>query len=96
MSLNKNSFVLDDPALNIFSFQGLVFRTFLTCPQASSEHSVCFAVPEKEAEQVRRALERKFRRDLDAGRLSKVQVSFNVIDYMFAETGILLGVFICN
>lgn len=42
------------------------------CLQASSEHSVCFAVPMKEADTVRRALEQKFRRDLDAGRLSKV------------------------
>lgn len=43
----------------------------LSVLQASSEHSVCFAVPEKEADLVRRALERKFRRDLDAGRLSR-------------------------
>jgi aspartokinase/homoserine dehydrogenase 1 len=64
--------LLDGPALNIFSIEGVVLRTLLTCSQASSEHSVCFAVPEKEAEQVRRALEKKFRRDLDAGRLSKV------------------------
>lgn len=45
------------------------------CTQASSEHSVCFAVPEKEAQTVAKALESKFRRALDAGRLSKV---FNV------------------
>ena len=33
---------------------------------------MCFAVPEKEAMVVCQALERKFRRDLDAGRLSRV------------------------
>lgn len=33
---------------------------------------MCFAVPEKEAMLVCRALERKFQRDLDAGRLSRV------------------------
>lgn len=40
--------------------------------QASSEHSVCFAVPEKEVDTVRLALLTRFRRDLDAGRISKV------------------------
>ncbi|XP_056164211.1 bifunctional aspartokinase/homoserine dehydrogenase 1, chloroplastic-like isoform X1 [Syzygium oleosum] len=42
--------------------------------QASSEHSVCFAVPEKEVEAVAEALQSRFRQALDAGRLSKVQV----------------------
>lgn len=42
--------------------------------QASSEHSVCFAVPEKEVEAVAEALQSRFRQALHAGRLSKVQV----------------------
>ncbi|KAF8025453.1 hypothetical protein BT93_F2325 [Corymbia citriodora subsp. variegata] len=45
--------------------------------QASSEHSVCFAVPEKEVEAVAEALQSRFRQALDAGRLSKVQVISN-------------------
>eukprot|EP00268_Persea_americana_P021941 TRINITY_DN2181_c0_g1_i8.p1 TRINITY_DN2181_c0_g1~~TRINITY_DN2181_c0_g1_i8.p1 ORF type:complete len:642 (+),score=136.84 TRINITY_DN2181_c0_g1_i8:70-1926(+) len=42
--------------------------------QASSEHSVCFAVPEKEVNAVAEALQSRFRQALDAGRLSKVEV----------------------
>ncbi|KAI4329115.1 hypothetical protein L6164_021415 [Bauhinia variegata] len=42
--------------------------------QASSEHSVCFAVPEKEVKAVAEALQSRFRQALDAGRLSQVQV----------------------
>ncbi|KAA8528034.1 hypothetical protein F0562_035097 [Nyssa sinensis] len=42
--------------------------------QASSEHSVCFAVPEKEVKAVAEALQSKFRQALDAGRLSQVAV----------------------
>ncbi|XP_077213166.1 bifunctional aspartokinase/homoserine dehydrogenase 1, chloroplastic-like isoform X2 [Tasmannia lanceolata] len=42
--------------------------------QASSEHSVCFAVPEKEVNLVAVALQSKFRQALDAGRLSRVEV----------------------
>lgn len=40
--------------------------------QASSEHSVCFAVPEKEVRAVAKALESRFCQALDAGRLSQV------------------------
>jgi hypothetical protein len=40
--------------------------------QASSEHSVCFAVPEKEVAAVSTALHDRFREALAAGRLSKV------------------------
>jgi bifunctional aspartokinase / homoserine dehydrogenase 1 len=40
--------------------------------QASSEHSVCFAVPEKEVASVAAALHARFREALAAGRLSKV------------------------
>ncbi|KAL5571776.1 hypothetical protein UlMin_021373 [Ulmus minor] len=42
--------------------------------QASSEHSVCFAVPEKEVKAVAEALESRFRQALEAGRLSQVAV----------------------
>ncbi|KAL4017369.1 hypothetical protein IC575_020921 [Cucumis melo] len=42
--------------------------------QASSEHSVCFAVPEKEVKAVAEALKSRFRQALEAGRLSQVAV----------------------
>lgn len=42
--------------------------------QASSEHSVCFAVPETEVKSVAAALESRFRQALDAGRLSQVKL----------------------
>lgn len=42
--------------------------------QASSEHSVCFAVPEKEVGAVAEALNKRFKEALDAGRLSQVEV----------------------
>ncbi|XP_044511708.1 bifunctional aspartokinase/homoserine dehydrogenase 1, chloroplastic-like [Mangifera indica] len=42
--------------------------------QASSEHSVCFAVPEKEVKAVAEALQSRFREALNAGRLSQVAV----------------------
>nr|CAB3480738.1 unnamed protein product [Digitaria exilis] len=45
--------------------------------QASSEHSVCFAVPEKEVASVSAALHARFREALAAGRLSKVEVIHN-------------------
>ena len=43
--------------------------------QASSEHSICFAVPEKEVAAVSAALHVRFREALAAGRLSKVILS---------------------
>ncbi|XP_020548244.1 bifunctional aspartokinase/homoserine dehydrogenase, chloroplastic isoform X2 [Sesamum indicum] len=45
--------------------------------QASSEHSVCFAVPEMEVKAVAAALESRFRQALDAGRLSQIAVIHN-------------------
>ncbi|KAF5201423.1 Bifunctional aspartokinase/homoserine dehydrogenase protein [Thalictrum thalictroides] len=45
--------------------------------QASSEHSVCFAVPEREVNAVAEALESRFEQALGAGRLSKVEVIRN-------------------
>ncbi|CAN6455723.1 unnamed protein product [Victoria cruziana] len=47
--------------------------------QASSEHSVCFAVPEKEVGAVADALESRFHEALDAGRLSKVPLLVELI-----------------
>ncbi|KAI9181177.1 hypothetical protein LWI28_012163 [Acer negundo] len=38
--------------------------------QDSSEHSVCFAMPEKEVKAVAKALQSRFREALNAGRLS--------------------------
>ncbi|XP_020590374.1 bifunctional aspartokinase/homoserine dehydrogenase 1, chloroplastic-like [Phalaenopsis equestris] len=45
--------------------------------QASSEHSICFAVPEKEVKAVADILQSRFRQALDAGRLSQVEVIYN-------------------
>ncbi|PKA62408.1 Bifunctional aspartokinase/homoserine dehydrogenase 1, chloroplastic [Apostasia shenzhenica] len=45
--------------------------------QASSEHSICFAVPEKEVKAVSAALQSRFRQALDAGRLSQVEIIHN-------------------
>ncbi|XP_057525947.1 bifunctional aspartokinase/homoserine dehydrogenase 2, chloroplastic-like isoform X1 [Amaranthus tricolor] len=45
--------------------------------QASSEHSVCFAVPEKEVNSVADALRSRFSQALEAGRLSQVAVIRN-------------------
>ncbi|KAG9440441.1 hypothetical protein H6P81_020606 [Aristolochia fimbriata] len=42
--------------------------------QASSEHSVCFAVPESDVKAVAEALQSRFCQALDAGRLSQVEV----------------------
>lgn len=40
--------------------------------QASSEHSVCFAVPEKEVKAVAEVLESRFKQALGVGRISQV------------------------
>lgn len=47
--------------------------------QASSEHSVCFAVPETEVKAVSIALKSKFREALEVGRLSQVGVQHLVL-----------------
>lgn len=46
--------------------------------QASSEHSVCFAVPEKEVKAVSEALHSRFRQALAGGRLSQVPIDLFV------------------
>ncbi|XP_054805798.1 bifunctional aspartokinase/homoserine dehydrogenase, chloroplastic-like [Prosopis cineraria] len=58
----------------IFSAVKDVGANVIMISQASSEHSVCFAVPEKEVKAVAEALQSKFRQALDAGRLSQVAV----------------------
>ncbi|KAK8342851.1 hypothetical protein V6Z12_A08G259300 [Gossypium hirsutum] len=58
----------------IFSAVKDVGANVIMISQASSEHSVCFAVPEKEVKAVAEALESRFRQALDAGRLSQVAV----------------------
>jgi hypothetical protein len=67
-------------SLSFFSFFFFFFFFFyllsslvtLVWLQASSEHSICFAVPEKEVGSVAKALKSRFKRALDAGRLSRV------------------------
>ncbi|PRQ22523.1 putative homoserine dehydrogenase, Aspartate kinase [Rosa chinensis] len=58
----------------IFSAVKDVGANVIMISQASSEHSVCFAVPEKEVKAVSKALQSRFREALNAGRLSQVQV----------------------
>jgi len=43
--------------------------------QGSSEHSICFAVPENAAEQVRRVVERAFAAELAQGQVQRVDVT---------------------
>lgn len=50
--------------------------------QASSEHSVCFAVPEKEVNAVSEALRSRFSEALQAGRLSQVSLSNLCFDFL--------------
>ncbi|KAI4355464.1 hypothetical protein L6164_004237 [Bauhinia variegata] len=61
-------------ASDIFRVVKDVGANVIMISQASSEHSVCFAVPEKEVKAVAEALQSKFRQALEAGRLSQVQV----------------------
>ncbi|XP_021762687.1 bifunctional aspartokinase/homoserine dehydrogenase 2, chloroplastic-like [Chenopodium quinoa] len=58
----------------IFSTVKDVGANVIMISQASSEHSVCFAVPEKEVNSVAEALRSRFNRALDAGRLSQVAI----------------------
>ncbi|KAF2284410.1 hypothetical protein GH714_021573 [Hevea brasiliensis] len=58
----------------IFSAVKDVGANVIMISQASSEHSVCFAVPEKEVKAVAEVLQSRFRQALDAGRLSQVAI----------------------
>ncbi|KAI3972690.1 hypothetical protein MKX01_019348 [Papaver californicum] len=64
-------------ASEIFGTVKDVGANVIMISQASSEHSVCFAVPENEVKAVADALESRFRQALGAGRLSKVEVIRN-------------------
>ncbi|CAK8578453.1 unnamed protein product [Lathyrus sativus] len=61
-------------ASTIFSAVKDVGANVIMISQASSEHSVCFAVPETEVKAVAEALQSRFRQALDNGRLSQVAV----------------------
>lgn len=61
-------------ASTIFGAVKDVGANVIMISQASSEHSVCFAVPEKEVKAVAEALEARFSEALNAGRLSQVAV----------------------
>nr|GMD10865.1 bifunctional aspartokinase/homoserine dehydrogenase, chloroplastic-like [Ipomoea batatas] len=58
----------------IFSAVKDVGANVIMISQASSEHSVCFAVPEKEVKAVADVLESRFSQALGAGRLSQIAV----------------------
>ncbi|CAN8313801.1 unnamed protein product [Cochlearia groenlandica] len=58
----------------IFSAVKEVGANVIMISQASSEHSVCFAVPEKEVKAVSEALNSRFRQALAGGRLSQIQI----------------------
>lgn len=61
----------------IFSAVKDVGANVIMISQASSEHSICFAVPEKEVGAVSTVLQSRFRQALEAGRLSQVEVINN-------------------
>ncbi|BAT86660.1 hypothetical protein VIGAN_04433400 [Vigna angularis var. angularis] len=61
----------------IFSAVKEVGANVIMISQASSEHSVCFAVPEKEVKAVAEVLQSLFHGALDAGRLSQVAIHPN-------------------
>ncbi|KAJ4916971.1 hypothetical protein Rs2_02521 [Raphanus sativus] len=58
----------------IFSAVKEVGANVIMISQASSEHSVCFAVPEKEVRAVSEALNSRFRQALAGGRLSQIEI----------------------
>ncbi|KAH0911114.1 hypothetical protein HID58_034435, partial [Brassica napus] len=58
----------------IFSAVKEVGANVIMISQASSEHSVCFAVPEKEVKAVSEALNSRFRQALAGGRLSQIEI----------------------
>ncbi|KMZ70542.1 Aspartate kinase, Homoserine dehydrogenase [Zostera marina] len=61
----------------IFEAVKAVEANVVMISQASSEHSVCFAVPETEVKAVSIALKSKFREALEVGRLSQIAVIHN-------------------
>jgi bifunctional aspartokinase / homoserine dehydrogenase 1 len=65
-------------AQRIFGALREVGVSVILISQASSEHSVCFAVPEAQAASARDAVERAFERELTAGQLHRVELVHNV------------------
>ncbi|KAK4375312.1 hypothetical protein RND71_005989 [Anisodus tanguticus] len=61
-------------ASDIFDAVKSVGANVIMISQASSEHSVCFAVPEKEVKVVADILESRFGQALSAGRLSQISI----------------------
>ncbi|XP_059299475.1 bifunctional aspartokinase/homoserine dehydrogenase 1, chloroplastic-like [Lycium ferocissimum] len=61
-------------ASDIFGAVKNVGANVIMISQASSEHSVCFAVPEKEVKAVADVLESRFGQALSSGRLSQISV----------------------
>ncbi|TMW86947.1 hypothetical protein EJD97_020667 [Solanum chilense] len=61
-------------ASDIFGVVKSVGANVIMISQASSEHSICFAVPEKEVKAVADALESRFGQALSSGRLSQISV----------------------
>ncbi|CAN6920362.1 unnamed protein product [Brassica oleracea] len=61
-------------ASDIFGAVKDVGANVIMISQASSEHSICFAVPEKEVNAVSEALRSRFSEALKAGRLSQIEV----------------------
>lgn len=61
-------------ASSIFSAVKNVGANVIAISQASSEHSVCFAVPEAEADMVATALRSTFRRAIEKGRIQDVGI----------------------
>ncbi|KAH0750931.1 hypothetical protein KY290_030163 [Solanum tuberosum] len=61
-------------ASDIFGTVKSVGANVIMISQASSEHSICFAVPEKEVKAVADALESRFGQALSSGRLSQISV----------------------
>lgn len=64
-------------ASDIFGAVKDVGANVIMISQASSEHSICFAVPDKEVKAVSNILQSRFRQALGAGRLSQVEVVHN-------------------
>jgi aspartokinase/homoserine dehydrogenase 1 len=61
-------------AQRIFGALREVGVSVMLISQASSEHSVCFAVPEAQGNAAREAVEKAFARELTAGQLHRVEV----------------------
>ncbi|GJY10055.1 sucrose nonfermenting 4-like protein, partial [Tanacetum coccineum] len=66
-------------ASDIFAAVKDVGANVIMISQGSGEHSVCFAVPEKEVEAVATALEARFQQALSAGHLSQFSTTIHLL-----------------